>query len=52
MNENLYDIDSAMNIIRDEITRELSECVSNQNKKSSIRHLSTRNLSFSDENRD
>ena len=48
MADNLYDIDSAMNMIKEDIIRELSECVSKQNKKSFYRESSSSNLSFSD----
>ena len=52
MSENLYDIDSAMNMIKDDILRELSESVSKQNKTLYYRQTSTNNLSFSDKNLD
>ncbi len=52
MADNLYEIDSAMNMIKDEIIRELSECVSKQNKKPYYRQSSSNNLSFSEKTLD
>ncbi len=46
MTENLYDIDTAMNMIKEEVFKELSECVSKQNKKSYYQEVSSNNLSF------
>lgn len=48
MADNLYDIDSAMNMIKEEIIRELSESVSKQNKNTYYSQASSKNLSFSD----
>ena len=48
MEDNLYDIDSAMNMIKEDVIRELSECVSKQNENSYYRQNSSNNLSFSD----
>ena len=48
MADNLYEIDSAMNMIKEEITRELSESVSKQNKTSYFHPSSSKNLSFSE----
>ena len=48
MSDNLYEIDSAMNMIKEEIIRELSESVSKQNKNNYYRRNSSSNLSFSD----
>ena len=48
----LYEIDSAMNMIKEEIIRELSECVSKQNKTPYLRQSSSSNLSFSEETLD
>ena len=48
MAENLYEIDSAMNMIKEEIIRELSESVSKQNKPSYFHSSSSKNLSFSE----
>ena len=52
MADNLYDIDSAMNMIKEDIIRELSECVSKQNKNVNYRQGSSSNLSFSDKTLD
>ncbi len=52
MEDKLYEIDSAMNMIKAEITRELSECVSKQHKTTYSRQLSSINLSFSDKTLD
>ena len=52
MAENLYEIDTAMNMIKEDIIRELSECVSRQNKKSSYRQALSNNLSFSEKTLD
>ena len=52
MADNLYDIDSAMNMIKEDIIRELSECVSKQNKKLQYRQNASSNLSFSDKTLD
>ena len=52
MADNQYDIDSAMNMIKEDIIRELSECVSKQNKISYYRQTSFNTLSFSDKTLD
>ena len=52
MADNLYDIDSAMNMIKEDIIRELSECVNKQNKNPYYRQTSSNNLSFSDKTLD
>ena len=52
MADNLYDIDSAMNMIKEDIIRELSECVSKQNKNMYYQQNSSSNLSFSDKTLD
>ncbi len=52
MVENLYEIDSAMNMIKEEIIRELSECVAKQNNAQCYRQTSSKNLSFSDKTLD
>ncbi len=46
--DNLYEIDSAMNMIKEDIIRELSESVSKQNKTPYFRKTISNNLSFSD----
>ncbi len=48
MDQNLYEIDSAMNMIKEDIIRELSESVSKQNKTPYYRQAPSINLSFSD----
>ena len=48
MADKLYEIDLAMNMIKEEITRELSESVSKQNKTSYFYPSSSKNLSFSE----
>ncbi len=52
MADNLFEIDSAMNMIKEEIIRELSECVSKQNKKPYLHEVSSNNLSFSEKHMD
>ncbi len=52
MADNLYEIDSAMNMIKEDIIKELSESVSNQNKTLYFRQTSSSNLSFSDKTLD
>ena len=52
MADNLYEIDSAMNLIKEEIIRELSESVSKQNKTPFYSQSSSNNLSFSDKTLD
>ena len=52
MSDNLYEIDSAMNMIKEEIIKELSECVSRQNKNTYYRHTTSNNISFSDKTLD
>ena len=47
MPDNLFEIDSAMNLIKEEIIRELSESVSKQNNDSYIHDVSSNTLSFS-----
>ena len=48
MPDNLYEIDSAMNMIKEDIIRELSESVSKQNKKQYFPKTISNNLPFSD----
>ena len=52
MADNLYEIDAAMNMIKEDIIRELSECVSKQNENVYYRKGSSNNLSFSDKTLD
>ncbi len=48
MSENLFEIDSAMNMIKEDIIRELSESVSRQNNESYPENSETRRFSFSE----
>ena len=48
MAENLYEIDSAMNMIKEDIIRELSESVSKQNSPPYYGQNASKNLSFSE----
>ena len=48
MSDNLFEIDSAMNKIKEEIIRELSELVSKQNNDSYIQEASTNDHVFSE----
>ena len=48
MADNLYEIDSAMNLIKEDIIRELSEAVSKQNTTPNHGQSSSNNLSFAD----
>ncbi len=52
MSDNLYEIDSAMNMIKEDIIRELSEAVSKQNKNAYHLHTLSKNLSFSEKTLD
>ena len=52
MPDNLYEIDSAMNMIKEEISRELFESVSRQNNDSYIDEISSTRLSFSQKRMD
>ena len=52
MADNLYDIDSAMNMIKEEIIKELSECVSKQNGTPYFSQSSSKNTSFPDKTLD
>ena len=52
MKDNLYEIDSAMNMIKEDIIRELSESVSKQNKQLYYRQSQANNLSFSEKTSD
>ena len=52
MSDNLFEIDSAMNMIKEDIIRELYESVSKQNKESYIQDLSSNALSFSEKRTD
>jgi len=48
MLDNSYEIDTAMNMIKDEIIRELSESVSKQKKDSFLQDVASKHLSFSE----
>ena len=52
MADNLCEIDSAMNLIKEDIIRELSESVSKQNNKSFLYDTSSNPLSFSQKIKD
>ena len=48
MSDNLFEIDAAMNMIKEDIIRELSESVSAQNKKFYYSDITSSGLSFSE----
>ena len=48
MSNNLFEIDSAMNMIKEEIIRDLSESVSKQNKDPYYSDVPSNKLSFSE----
>ena len=52
MSDNLLEIDSAMNMIKEDIIRELSESVSEQNRRSCFKDISSSGISFSENNMD
>ena len=52
MTDNLFEIDSAMNMIKEDIIKELYESVSKQNNKSYINDVSSKALSFSEKRMD
>ena len=52
MSDNLCEIDSAMNMIKEEIIRELYESVSKQNNESYLQGFSSSTLSFSEKKKD
>ena len=52
MADNLCEIDSAMNMIKEDIIRELSESVSKKNNPLYYRQTSSKDLSFSDKTLD
>mgnify|MGYP001312929145 CR=1 FL=1 len=47
-----YEIDTAMNMIKEEIIKELSECVSKQNESTYYSQNTSNNLSFYDKTLD
>ena len=52
MSDHLFEIDSAMNMIKEDIIKELYECVSKQNDNSCIKDLSSNHFSFSEKTMD
>ncbi len=52
MPDNQYEIDLAMNMIKEDVIRELSESVTKQNRTSYFSQNSAKNLSFSDKTLD
>jgi len=52
MKDNLFDIDSAMNMIKEDIIKELSESVSKQNDESFRQDLSSKSFSFFESGKD
>ncbi len=52
MSDNLFEIDSAMNMIKEDIIKELSESVSKQNSSSFVQDISSSNHSFSERSMD
>ena len=52
MQDNLFEIDSAMNMIKEDVIRELSESVSKQKNESYINDVSSSSLSFSEQGMD
>ena len=52
MSDNLFEIDSAMNMIKEDIIRELSESVSKQNNDSYCQDVSPASITFSERSMD
>ena len=52
MSDNLFEIDSAMNMIKEEIIRELYESVSKQKNDSYLKGISSNNITFSEKRLD
>ena len=52
MKDNLFEIDSAMNMIKEDIIKELSESVSKQNNDSYLQDFSSNSLPFSERRKD
>ena len=52
MTDKFIDIDLAMNLIKEDVIKELYEAVSNSNKDSYYQDINTNNISFSDSNED
>ena len=47
MSDNLFEIDSAMNLIKEDVIRELSESISKENNDRYIKDVSSGTLPFS-----
>ena len=52
MSDNLFEIDSAMNMIKEDVIKELSESVSKQNNSSFLNDVSSNNSPFSERRMD
>ena len=52
MSDKLFEIDSAMNMIKEDIIKELSESVSKLNNESYLQDVSPKSLSFFEKGRD
>ena len=52
MSDNLFEIDSAMNLIKEDIIKELSESVSKQNNDSYIQDVLSNGFPFSERSMD
>ena len=52
MSDNLFEIDSAMNMIKEDIIRELSESVSKQNTDQYPLNISSKSITFSEKRLD
>ena len=52
MKDHLFDIDSAMNLIKEDIIKDLSESVSKQKEKSFRQDISSKGFYFSESRRD
>ena len=52
MKTNLFEIDKAMNMIKEDIIKELSESVSKKNHESIYKDIEASSLSFSEEKMD
>ena len=52
MTDNLFEIDSAMNMIKEDVIRELYESVSKQKNDSFLKDVSPNNITSSEKRRD
>ena len=52
MSDNLFEIDTAMNMIKEDIIKELSESVSKQNNEAYLQEVTSSSLSFSEKTMD